>query len=291
VPEDSKEIRDALRKELRTNFFKKVLSLSYWVAGLGAFFVMGYFAISMYTSYLTAIPEKQVPDIVGMTFSQAEEVLDDVGLAGTVVGTRVHPHYPEGTIVETKPPAGRNVKVNRNIRVFLSRGAGPVLVPDLVGRSEQNAMWLLDDRGLGAEVSGEEFSIQYRKGMIIAQQPTPNTFINPSDNIQVVISKGFPIVMEVKKPRFTFFQEKNDVRRVLIELFILDEWDSQEVKVIFVNKGESETIYSDVHNPGESMKLDYELEIGGRVDIYFGQDKAFTQKITDEKKTIDTSEP
>ena len=291
VPEDSKEIRSALKKELRQRFFKKVLSFGYWVSGFTALIAIGYFAAVMYTSYLTAIPEKQVPDIVGMTFSQAEELLDDVGLAGSVVGTRVHPRYPEGTIVETKPPAGRNVKVNRNIRIFLSRGAGPVLVPDLVGRSEHNAMWLLDERGLGAEVSDEQFSIQYSKGMIIAQQPTPNTFINPSDNIQVVISKGFPIVMEVKKPRFTFFQEKTDVRRVLIELFILDEWDSQEVKVLFVHQGKSETIYSDVHNPGESMKLDFELDTGGRVDVYFGQDKAFTQKITDEKKTIDNREP
>lgn len=291
VPEDSKQVRDILKKELRSQFFKKVLSVGYWLAGIGAFCVTAYFLMVMYTSYLTAIPEKQVPDIVGMTFEQAEEVLDGVGLAGSVVGTRVHPHFPEGTIVETKPPAGRNVKVNRNIRVFLSRGAGPVLVPDLVGRSEQNAMWLLDERGLGAEVSEEQFSIQYGKGTIIAQQPTPNTFINPSDNIQIVISKGFPIVMEVKKPRFTFFQEKADVRRVLIELFVLEEWDSQEVKVVFVRSGNSETIYSDVHNPGESMKLDYELEVGGRVDVYFGQDKAFSQKITDEKKTIDNREP
>lgn len=290
VPEDSKHVRDILKHELRARFLKKVLAVGYWFAGIGAFCVMVYFAMVMYTSYLTAIPEKQVPDIIGMTFSQAEEMLDEVGLAGSVVGTRVHPHYPEGTIVETKPPAGRNVKVNRNIRVFLSRGAGPVLVPDLVGRSEQNAMWLLDERGLGAEVYEERFSIQYGKGTIIAQQPTPNTFINPSENIQVVLSKGFPIVMEVKKPRFTFFQEKNNFRRVLIELFVLEEWDSQEVKVVFVRDGKSETIYSDVHNPGESMKLDYELEVGGRVDVYFGQDKAFSQSITDEKKTIDNRE-
>lgn len=290
VPDDAKKVRAVLKRELRGQFLKRILSVGYWIAGITSLCVMAYFAMTMYTSYLTAIPEKQVPDIVGMTFSQAEEVLDEVGLAGSVVGTRVHPEYPEGTIVETKPPAGRNVKVNRNIRVFLSRGAGPVLVPDLVGRTEQNAMWLLDERGLGAEVSGETFSIQYSKGTIIAQQPTPNTFINPSENIQVVLSKGFPIVMEVKKPRFTFFQEKNNLRRVVIELFVLEEWDSQEVKVMFVRRGKSETIYSDVHNPGESMKLDFELEVGGRVDVYFGQDKAFSQQITDEKKTIDNRE-
>ena len=77
---------------------------------------------------------------------------------------------------------------------------------------------------------------------------------------------------------------------MLIELFILEEWESQEVKVIFINNGVSETIYSDVHNPGESMKLDFELEVGGRVDVFFGQDKAFSQKITDEKTSIENRE-
>ncbi|MSR88501.1 MAG: PASTA domain-containing protein [Candidatus Margulisbacteria bacterium] len=77
-----------------------------------------------FVSYSTSIPEKAVPHVTGMSLERALRVLKEDGLLGEIAGERDNAQYPKGYVIESRPPEGRNVKENRRIRLFLSKGNG-----------------------------------------------------------------------------------------------------------------------------------------------------------------------
>lgn len=77
-----------------------------------------------YVSYSTSIPEKSVPNVTGMSLEKALRILKEDELLGEIAGERENAQYPKGYVIETRPPEGRNVKENRRIRLFLSKGNG-----------------------------------------------------------------------------------------------------------------------------------------------------------------------
>ena len=97
--------------------FKRLLRLGILagVFALSATFVM-YFALRGRTV--------EVPDVVGKTESDAEEVLDDFGLR-MQIRTRVHSDkYPERSVTDQVPIPGTAVKTGQLVRVTLSLGTG-----------------------------------------------------------------------------------------------------------------------------------------------------------------------
>ena len=97
--------------------FKRLLRLGILagVFGLSATFVM-YFALRGRTV--------EVPDVVGKTEADAEEVLDDFGLR-MQIRTRVHSdRYPERSVTDQVPAPGTAVKTGQLVRVTLSLGTG-----------------------------------------------------------------------------------------------------------------------------------------------------------------------
>ena len=97
--------------------FKRLLRLGILagVFALSATFVM-YFALRGRTV--------EVPDVVGKTESDAEEVLDDFGLR-MQIRTRVHSDkYPERSVTDQVPAPGTAVKTGQLVRVTLSLGTG-----------------------------------------------------------------------------------------------------------------------------------------------------------------------
>ena len=235
-------------------------------------FVMIYWG---YMTYLTSIPEIVVPQVVGLTYTDAQYQFNVKGLSSKVAGYRAHAGYSKGTVVETKPPGGRAVKSNRLIRVFLSNGVGPVLVPDLIGRSKQQVQRLLIERALDVDIVSEKFSLEYDEGVVVSQNPMPNSFIGPSKNIQIVISKGFPVSVQISKAKQNFFYNKDDLRYVYMTLNVLDDWVSQEVTIYFIQHNQREKIFSQTIESGAVQMLEYELEKGGVLEVYFNDDLAY----------------
>jgi serine/threonine protein kinase len=288
LPRKQSTFQSKLKSEIATHSRVRKRKKISWMIGLFSVVLCLLFIFLTYKNYMTSIPEKEVPNIIGLTFEEAEILLNRNDLKGEIVGSRVHPDYPKGTIVESKPAMGRRVKLNRTVRLFLSRGAGLVLVPDLVGFSQEKAIEKLHERDLSAEVIEDIFSLQYKEGIIISQTPIPNTYIEPSENVKLVLSKGMPIEVKIKRPRFSFFYDDERFRRAFITLFVLDEWDSQDISILFSFNGTTDTLYRDIHAPGESISLDYDLEIGGNIDVFFGQENVYSYTITADDMTIDT---
>tara|TARA_B100000427_G_scaffold139153_1_gene115720 strand:+ start:10622 stop:12313 length:1692 start_codon:yes stop_codon:yes gene_type:complete len=274
-------IKDHINKKTVTSYKQLIKGAAVLIGLIGAIFTI----YIIYLNYITAIPEVAVPNLKGLSGEEAEEVLDSYNLKSLIVGKRFHPQVETDLIIETKPPAGRVVKENRIIRIFISKGKGPTLVPDLVGYSKDHVEQKLDGKGLITEVKNEAYSLQYPEGIVIRQDPIANTFIGPSDNIKLVISKGYPVVVHVSEAKSSFFQDKSHLKKVHVEFFILEDWESQEISIFFKYNNLRNKIYSDLVNPGDNLKLEFELEEQGILEIYFNNELTIKRVIDNNNKT------
>ncbi|MBT5856446.1 PASTA domain-containing protein [bacterium] len=230
---------------------------------------------TIYMRYLTAIPKVTIPNVVGQTFDMAKLVMEQDNLSIQVAGNRYHPFIEEGVIIETKPPGGREVKQNRSIRVFVSKGTGKVAVPDIVGRTLDQARILVEQDGVKLTILGEEVAIIHPKNYIISQVPTPGTEIQIDEELEVVLSKGFPISLSTESD----VHIPELFRRVKLHAWFLAEWDPVILTINSIYEGETTELYTEMHQGGEILDIDFEVPINSTMEVYFNNELGLKQKI------------
>lgn len=65
-----------------------------------------------------------------------------------------------------------------------------VKVPDLIGKSIQEAEKLLEQAGLNYEVTSEQYSKEFKAGVVISQTPKSNLMVKQTRTVFLIISKG-----------------------------------------------------------------------------------------------------
>lgn len=89
----------------------------------------------------------EVPPLVGMTREEAAAALQSAGLTlGSVV--QRPSDAPRGQVTATTPDAGARVSAPSRVDVVLSAGPTSVAMPELVGRSYEDARTMLEQIGL-----------------------------------------------------------------------------------------------------------------------------------------------
>jgi eukaryotic-like serine/threonine-protein kinase len=134
-----------------------------------------------------------VPTLTGKTEAEASQILEDNHL---VVGepTREYNDAVElGSVIATDPVAGTSLPPGTAVSLVVSKGVQPVDVPDVTGKSLDDAKKALEDAGLRAKVSHEKYNEQVNAGDVISQSPKDGQA--PKDSVvQLVVSLGPPLV-------------------------------------------------------------------------------------------------
>ena len=86
--------------------------------------------------------------------------------------------------------AGGNSKKQTETTQETTQDSGKIEVPNLLGRTEEEAKELLADSGLGIEYAGEEPSAEYDKGQIMLQQPAAGEMAEKNTTISYTVSSG-----------------------------------------------------------------------------------------------------
>ena len=136
--------------------------------------------------------EFPVPKLLGKTM---EEVLADESISSifTVeqIGQRASTEYPAGQIIEQTPEAGKIVKGDRMISVFVSTGVKTEPMPDLVGQEYRAATIQLNGLNLGLIINNEEaYSDSVTSGYVIKTEPAYGSTLQSGDTVTITISKG-----------------------------------------------------------------------------------------------------
>jgi beta-lactam-binding protein with PASTA domain len=117
--------------------------------------------------------EVKVPNLTGLTLSEASKQTRSLGLILTLENRFYSPNTAPGHILAQSPAPGVTVRRQWAVRVTESLGAQQVAIPDVLGQSERTAS--INIRRLGLELGAvARIAAPGEPGVVIAQTPAPN---------------------------------------------------------------------------------------------------------------------
>jgi|GEM_PF-1364216 beta-lactam-binding protein with PASTA domain/transcriptional regulator with XRE-family HTH domain len=139
----------------------------------------------------TPSPDVTVPDVVGLTSTQAEEKLKPLELKLEILEWRFDSRVPSGSIVSQGVAPGSRAKRGTTIGVVVSRGADVLSVPNVVNLPFNEAQSSLSALGLRVNRQDAQ-SVQVAAGLVMGQDPAPGTAVPRGSTVAVVVSAGSP---------------------------------------------------------------------------------------------------
>jgi beta-lactam-binding protein with PASTA domain/predicted Ser/Thr protein kinase len=132
--------------------------------------------------------EAPVPLVQGLP---ADEAVDRVREAGFESEQRreFSESVRAGRVIETTPPEGTSVRRGSTVTLVVSRGKEKVAVPDVEGRSRDEAERLLRDADLQPAVTERE-DADADPGTVLAQEPAAGTRIAKGRTVELVVAKA-----------------------------------------------------------------------------------------------------
>jgi hypothetical protein len=112
---------------------------------------------------------KEVPDVVGFAANAAVNQVRDAGFVPKTVGG-ASDTVAQGTVISTSPPGGAKADEGSTVTITVSKGAGEVSVPTVIGSSREDAITVLTQAGLRTRVIEQE-SASAPDGTVTAQEP------------------------------------------------------------------------------------------------------------------------
>ncbi len=135
-----------------------------------------------------------VPDVVGQTASEAEQAMKQAKLGIDSTALAFSYDFEKGEIVSQEPQAGETVKINRIIKVVVSKGPDAAKFPNLMtGQiSKENAEYLIHNAGFDTNniTYDTGYSDNVAEGFVMAQNPLPDATWSKNGKIKLTISNG-----------------------------------------------------------------------------------------------------
>lgn len=128
-------------------------------------------------------------DVRGMTYDDAKDALNKVGLGIFKNGTQSSDDYAEGEIVSQDVEKGEKVDKNTTVKVVISSGKGSVPVPDVSGKSSDEATSKLEAEGF--KVSTDyKYSDTVAQGKVVETAPSAGTSAQKGETVTIYLSRG-----------------------------------------------------------------------------------------------------
>ena len=144
------------------------------------------------TWYLTVGPGRRVPvpNIVGMSEDQAQLALEKQGLDWGTPTRAYSDTVPAGSVVSCQPKVGQKVGLGQAVTAVISRGVETKTVPDVVGKTKDQASAVIKGAGLTLGDVTEQYSASVDSGKVISSDPKAGKVIEHTAKISIVVSKG-----------------------------------------------------------------------------------------------------
>jgi eukaryotic-like serine/threonine-protein kinase len=135
-----------------------------------------------------------VPSVVGLSEAEATKRLENKGFKVTTT-EQFSKSAPRGQVIGTSPPAGTQLSTLQTVTLLVSRGANTVLVPNVVGLSDQAALATLSNAGLsGTEVQKDSTE---PAGKVLSQSPGAGKRVGRGSQVTIFASTGAITVPDV----------------------------------------------------------------------------------------------
>jgi beta-lactam-binding protein with PASTA domain/tRNA A-37 threonylcarbamoyl transferase component Bud32 len=194
----------------------------------------------------------EVPRVEGKPLDLARRELEAAQLI--VVADRREPSdtVPPDHVIEQNPEDGRKVSPGSRIELVISSGPDQVVVPDVRGKTREEAQRILEEARLKANPPRTEFSADVEAGRVIKQDPSPGERVDPGRSVDLTVSAGKDTV---DVPDVTGIDEEG-ARRLLVGAGLrMVSQDACEVSK------RSDIVLSQSPAPGEKVGKDSEVTI------------------------------
>jgi serine/threonine-protein kinase len=132
----------------------------------------------------------KVPSLTTLTLVEAIPIAERLGLRVQVVERVATSDQPVDTILSQSPGSETLVPLNTVIEVRVVAGNGFVVVPDIRGMSEAEAIAALAAAKLVRGASHTEYSTTVPAGSVVQQNPRPGVQVSSRTAIDIVLSLG-----------------------------------------------------------------------------------------------------
>lgn len=153
--------------------------------------------------------------VLGMTFSEAQDALDELEITLYATGTEESEDAVEGTILSQSVAANTVVEKGSTVNVVIAAAVTPklIVVPSVIGYSETTATTSITNAGLMA-VPTYEYSSDVPAGEVISQDPIGGSSVEAESEVILVISQG---IEQVEVPD-VYNETKDDAITMLEDL-------------------------------------------------------------------------
>ena len=117
-----------------------------------------------------------VPNVTNKSVEEAEEILDNLGFNVEISGE-------EGIVVEQTPKSGIYLEPGSTVQLYTAKNAEKTMVevPDLLGKSAQEAEATLKNKGLNMQQDGSN------SGVVVSQDPPVGSTVEKNSAVRVTI--------------------------------------------------------------------------------------------------------
>ena len=135
--------------------------------------------------------EIEIPQLRNKSEKAAKDALLALGFAeeNIEIIEREDDDVDAGRVIATLPGDGSKVTADAEIQIIVSKGAGQIMVPRLLGNTAEDAKKALEEAGLTGKVT-EEFSDDYEKDMVMEQSVDAGERVDKSTVIEYKVSQG-----------------------------------------------------------------------------------------------------
>lgn len=188
---------------------------------------------------LVSSGKPKVPDIKpGDDVKKVNQLIRDAGLLAVDAG-ETGSSAPKGSVAKVDPAPGTVLPTGGQVKVYRSNGAQPVKIPDVRGKTLEEATQVLTAAGLKVGETRTESDRAIEAGQVIGTDPVAGTTANSGDTITLLVSDS------VKVP-FLVGQSVGEARHKLEGLGL-------RVQVQQLTPSESSVVIG--HAPGAGSKV------------------------------------
>lgn len=138
---------------------------------------------------IAGLEQIAVPNLVGLSRTDAEARAREAKLTVGNVQQRVNPRIAAGRVIEQTPAAGTQADVNTPVTIVVSQGTGSSQVPNVVGSPQSEAVRSLRDAGFEVRTT-RAFSGTVATGEVIRQTPDAGANAASGGTVAIVVSRG-----------------------------------------------------------------------------------------------------
>jgi len=154
------------------------------------FLILFFLSAVIFSQVLLKSEAVTVPDLAGQTVGQARAELAKKDLSVSQNGTESSDRWERGLIVRQDPAAGSRIRVTKVVRVITSSGSEKITVPDLVGKSLDEALTMLQAGSLTKGKLTQVHTPRLSAGRILDQKPAPGAVVERNSQVGLLLSQG-----------------------------------------------------------------------------------------------------